>query len=80
MLKRQGNLPLRSLCRPGRTGRAKLGASPNEGTPRRLPEGVAQIEDMGEVNVAIKVQNWLDIEKIALGERFEPPRTVETLH
>ena len=33
---------------------------------------------MGEVNVAIKVQNWLDIEKIALGERIEPPRTVET--
>lgn len=33
---------------------------------------------MGEVNVAIKVQNWLDIEKIALGERLEPPRTVET--
>jgi predicted aspartyl protease len=33
---------------------------------------------MGEVTVAIKVQNWLDIKKIALGERTVPPRTVQT--
>ena len=33
---------------------------------------------MGEVTVPIKVQNWLDIEKIALGERTEPPRSVQS--
>ena len=33
---------------------------------------------MGDVTVPIKVQNWLDLEKIALSERSEPPRTVET--
>ena len=33
---------------------------------------------MGQVTVPIKVQNWLDIEKLALGERTEPPRRVET--
>ena len=32
----------------------------------------------GMVTVPIKVQNWLDIEKVALGERTERPRTVET--
>ena len=35
-------------------------------------------KDMGQVTVPIKVQNWLDIEKVALGERTQPPRTVET--
>lgn len=34
------------------------------------------MQPMGEVTVPIKVQNWLDIEKIALGERTEPPRSV----
>ena len=33
---------------------------------------------MVDVTVPIKVQNWLDLEKIALSERSEPPRTVET--
>jgi predicted aspartyl protease len=33
---------------------------------------------MGELTIPIKVQNWLDIEKLALGERTEPPRCVET--
>jgi predicted aspartyl protease len=33
---------------------------------------------MGELTVGIKVQNWLDVEKLALGERTEPPRCVET--
>jgi len=32
---------------------------------------------MGEVTVPIKVQNWLDVEKTALGERSEPPRAVQ---
>jgi predicted aspartyl protease len=29
---------------------------------------------MGELKVPITVQNWLDVEKVALGERSEPPR------
>ncbi len=33
---------------------------------------------MGEVRVPVTIQNWLDLEKIALGERTEPPRTVQT--
>jgi len=32
---------------------------------------------MGQVNTLIKVANWLDLEKLALGERSEPPRSVE---
>jgi predicted aspartyl protease len=28
---------------------------------------------MGELKVPITVQNWLDVEKVALGERSEPP-------
>ena len=32
---------------------------------------------MGQVNTRIKVANWLDLEKVALGERAEPPRAVE---
>ena len=32
---------------------------------------------MGQVNIPIKVANWLDIERVALGERSEPPRLVE---
>ena len=33
---------------------------------------------MGQVNTRIKVANWFDLEKLALGERTEPARTVET--
>jgi len=33
---------------------------------------------MGQVNTRIKVANWLDLEKLALGERTEPPRSAET--
>lgn len=33
---------------------------------------------MGQVTVSIRVSNWLDIERIALGERAEPPRTLTT--
>jgi predicted aspartyl protease len=29
---------------------------------------------MGQLTVPIKVQNWLDVEKMALGERQEAPR------
>ena len=32
---------------------------------------------MGQVTIPIKVRNWLDLEKLALGERSEPARTVE---
>lgn len=32
---------------------------------------------MGQVNTRIKVSNWLDVEKVALGERTEPPRSAE---
>jgi predicted aspartyl protease len=32
---------------------------------------------MGQVNTRIRVTNWLDLEKVALGERSEPPRTSE---
>ena len=32
---------------------------------------------MGQVNIRIKVANWLDLEKIVLGERTEPARAVE---
>jgi hypothetical protein len=32
---------------------------------------------MGQVNTCIKVANWLDLEKAALGERTEPPRSAE---
>jgi predicted aspartyl protease len=32
---------------------------------------------MGQVNTHIKVANWLDLEKVALGERAEPPRAAE---
>jgi len=39
---------------------------------------VSKAQTMGQVIVAIKVQNWLDIEKMALGERTEPARTVHT--
>ena len=33
---------------------------------------------MGQVSTRIKVANWLDLEKLALGERTEPPRSAET--
>jgi len=33
---------------------------------------------MGQVNTRIKVANWFDLEKLALGERTEPPRSAET--
>jgi len=33
---------------------------------------------MGHVNTRLKVANWLDLEKLALGERTEPPRSAET--
>ena len=33
---------------------------------------------MGQVNTRIKVANWLDLEKLALGERTEAPRSAET--
>lgn len=33
---------------------------------------------MGQVTIPIRVSNWLDVEKVALGERTEPPRTVTT--
>ena len=32
---------------------------------------------MGQITIPIKVQNWLDIERVALGERTQPPRAVE---
>jgi hypothetical protein len=32
---------------------------------------------MGQVNIRIKVANWLHLEKIALGERAEPARSAE---
>ena len=32
---------------------------------------------MGQVNIRIKVANWFDLERVALGERSEPPRAVE---
>lgn len=32
---------------------------------------------MGQVNTRIKVANWLDLEKVAFGERAEPPRSAE---
>lgn len=32
---------------------------------------------MGQVNTRIKVANWFDLERVALGERVEPPRAVE---
>jgi predicted aspartyl protease len=32
---------------------------------------------MGQVTTRIKVANWLDLEKLALGERSEPPRSAE---
>jgi predicted aspartyl protease len=32
---------------------------------------------MGQVNTRIKVANWFDLEKVAQGERSEPPRSVE---
>ena len=32
---------------------------------------------MGQVNTRIKVANWLDLEKAALGERTDPPRAAE---
>ena len=32
--------------------------------------------NMGQVTVSIRVSNWLDVEKVALGERTEPPRTI----
>jgi hypothetical protein len=34
---------------------------------------------MGQVTIPIRVSNWLDVEKVALGERAEPPRTVNTV-
>lgn len=33
---------------------------------------------MGQVTVPIKVTNWLDLEKLALGEQSAPARTVRT--
>lgn len=33
---------------------------------------------MGQVTIPIRVSNWLDIERVALGERAEPPRTITT--
>jgi len=33
---------------------------------------------MGQVTIKIKARNWLDIEKVALGECQEPPRSIET--
>ena len=32
---------------------------------------------MGQVSTRIKVSNWLDLEKVALGERREPARAME---
>ena len=32
---------------------------------------------MGRLKIPIKVSNWLDVEKVALRERSEPPRWVE---
>jgi predicted aspartyl protease len=32
---------------------------------------------MGQVNTRIKVTNWLDLERAALGERTDPPRSAE---
>jgi predicted aspartyl protease len=32
---------------------------------------------MGQVNTRIKVANWFDLEKVALGERAEPARSAE---
>jgi predicted aspartyl protease len=32
---------------------------------------------MGQVNTRIRVANWLDLEKVAIGERTEPPRAAE---
>lgn len=33
---------------------------------------------MGQVNTRIKAANWFDLEKVALGERTDPPRSAET--
>ena len=33
---------------------------------------------MGQVTIKIRARNWLDIEKLALGERREPPRAIAT--
>jgi predicted aspartyl protease len=33
---------------------------------------------MGKGTVAIKVQNWADVERLATGETTRPPRVVET--
>ncbi|MCI0538348.1 MAG: hypothetical protein L0Z50_24335 [Verrucomicrobiales bacterium] len=33
---------------------------------------------MGQLNIPIKVANWFDLERVALGERSEPARLVET--
>ena len=33
---------------------------------------------MGQVTVSIRLSNWLDVERVALGERTEPPRTLTT--
>ncbi len=35
-------------------------------------------EHMGELKVPVTIQNWLDVEKVALGERTDPPRKVLT--
>jgi predicted aspartyl protease len=32
---------------------------------------------MGQVNTHIRVANWLDVEKSAIGERTDPPRSAE---
>jgi hypothetical protein len=32
---------------------------------------------MGQVNTRIRVANWLDLEKVAIGERTGPPRAAE---
>jgi predicted aspartyl protease len=32
---------------------------------------------MGQVNTHIRVANWFDLERVASGERTEPPRSVE---
>ncbi|MBI5773474.1 MAG: clan AA aspartic protease [Verrucomicrobia bacterium] len=33
--------------------------------------------NMGQVNTHIRVTNWFDLEKVASGERGEPPRAAE---
>ena len=33
---------------------------------------------MGQVTISIKVTNWLDLEKVALGEQSTPARSVST--